>query len=113
MSGFTWTKPVKAVHEDIVRIPAVGNATYMAALPAYARAVANLQAVRGDGEGDSWDDDEPGHRFHIEITRGDVCDAFVTLVGPNALALEYGWGSFDPDEPGAAPTHIMTDALSG
>lgn len=110
-------KPDKIIHKMVVDMPQVGEATYRVALPVYARAVSNLQAVRSKGSADAdsgWGGDGRKHRYSIELSRGDVCDAFVELVGPNALALEFGRtaGTKHPMGP-SEPTYIMTRAVAG
>lgn len=108
MSEFVFTKSEKRLHEVVVRQPGVRRGTYLAALPVYARAVANLDAVRGNADDDDGWGDDVGHRFHVEVTQGTV-DAFVSLVGPAPLSLEYGRSTNGATE----PTYILTGAMGG
>lgn len=84
MGYFEWepryrqTKP-DALYQMLVRTkPGIKRATKSAADEVGAKAQANLAAHRYEGQA------------KIEVEQGAVVDAFVNLVDPNALSIEFG-----------------------
>ena len=83
MGRFEWVGRAKrrepdGLYEIIVRKPGVKAATKAGAEVTGAKAEANLAMHRYEGQA------------KIEVTQGNVVDAFVNLVDPNALSIEFG-----------------------
>lgn len=83
MGRFEWVGKAKRIEPDglyeiVVRKPGVKAATKAAADETGARASSILAGHRHDGHA------------RIEVTQGTVVDAFVNLVDPAAMSIEFG-----------------------
>lgn len=75
--AFRWTKGPKQLNEIVVRQPGMRAATRYEAEGIGFKAEANLARHKYEGQA------------KIEVSSGTV-DAFVSLVDPNALSIEFG-----------------------